>query len=158
VTTDTKRENGGRDKRGRFVTGCAGGPGNPHLKHLASLQSAVRDAVSPDDLRGVLRKLVALAGSGDVHAARVLLDRCLGKPNPEARHIAFELPSLGSSSDILAAFVAVAQSVASGELAIEDAGQIGRLLEGVTKAREATEVEERINALEAAVAAKGGHR
>ncbi len=155
---DSKRENGGRDKRGRFVTGCAGCPGNPHLKHLASLQNAVREAVTPEALGRVLRKLVTLAQAGDVHAARVLLDRCLGKPNPEARHIAFELPSLGSSSDILAAFVAVAQRVASGQLAVDDASQIGRLLEGVTKAREATEVEERIAALEAVAATKGGRQ
>jgi len=43
----------------------------------------VRDALRPDDLRAVLKKLHSLALEGDVAAARVLLERVVGKSRPE---------------------------------------------------------------------------
>jgi len=69
----------GRDKGGRFVPGNSGGPGNPHAKQVAALRSAMLSAVSEEDMQAILGRLVALARSGNVPAAKEVLDRCLGR-------------------------------------------------------------------------------
>ena len=70
----------GRDDRGRFAPGNVGGPGNPHAKQVGKLRSAMLKAVTEKDMRAVVMKLVELAKSGNVPAAREVLDRCLGRP------------------------------------------------------------------------------
>jgi hypothetical protein len=72
--------NGQRDSRGRFAKGNPGGPGNPHGRAVARLRSAILSAVSEKDLYDVVAALVSKAKSGDVVAARELLDRIGGKP------------------------------------------------------------------------------
>jgi hypothetical protein len=69
----------GRDSRGRFAPGNSGGPGNPHAKRVGTLRAALLDAVTPEDIAAVTAALVEKARSGDVMAAREILDRCLGK-------------------------------------------------------------------------------
>jgi len=76
----TPNEDNGRDGRGRFAPGNRGGPGNPHAAQVSRLRSALLDAVTPADMRDVVRALVDKAKGGDVHAASVLFDRVLGKP------------------------------------------------------------------------------
>jgi hypothetical protein len=74
---------GNRDANGRFLTGHKiPGPGNPLGRRIAQLRSALVEAVSEQDVREIIGKMVALAKSGDVLAARLILDRCLGKPEP----------------------------------------------------------------------------
>jgi len=68
-----------RDNAGRFAPGNSGGPGNPYAKRVAALRGAMLDAVTEDDMRAVLGKLVELAKAGNVPAAREVLDRCLGR-------------------------------------------------------------------------------
>lgn len=70
----------GRDERGRFAPGNRGGPGNPHAKQTGKLRSAMLKAVTEKDMRDVVMKLVELAKSGNVPAAKEVLDRCLGRP------------------------------------------------------------------------------
>ncbi len=70
----------GRDDRGRFVAGCAGGPGNPHSRRVNQLRSALLDAVDEADIREIAAALVADARGGDVQAAREILRRVLGPP------------------------------------------------------------------------------
>lgn len=69
----------GRGPGGRFAPGNPGGPGNPHAKRTAELRAAALAAVSDDDLRAVVAKLLELAKGGDLAAIRELLDRLLGK-------------------------------------------------------------------------------
>jgi hypothetical protein len=69
----------GRNGRGQFARGNPGGPGNPSVRRLGDLQAAVRDAVTPEKLREVLDKLQSMAMEGDVSAARLWLERVLGR-------------------------------------------------------------------------------
>jgi len=69
----------GRDHRGKFAPGNPGGPGNPHVRKVAKLRRAMLAAVSTDDIKAVVAKLVEKALDGDVVAIRELLDRCIGK-------------------------------------------------------------------------------
>lgn len=70
----------GRDRNGRFTSGNPGGPGNPHGGQIARLRAALIHAVSEDDVRAIIGKLVEKAKAGDTAAAKVVLERCLGKP------------------------------------------------------------------------------
>ena len=81
--TDSNGENSGRDSQCRFQTGNTGGPGNPQVRQLAAHQAVVREALTPGELQAVLRKLRDQAMAGDVAAAKVVLDRVVGKSRPE---------------------------------------------------------------------------
>lgn len=69
----------GRGSNGQFTKGNAGGPGNPYARRAAELRAAMFDAVSPDDLRAVVGKLIEVAKGGDVAAAKLIFERTLGK-------------------------------------------------------------------------------
>lgn len=79
VNPSTKGSHG-RDEHGRFLPGHPGGPGNPHAKQTGKLRSAMLKAVTEKDMRDVVIKLVELAKSGNVPAAKEVLDPCLGRP------------------------------------------------------------------------------
>ena len=70
----------GRDGQGRFAPGWKGGPGNPHAAQVARLRVEMLNAVTPDDMRAIVSRLVQLAKGGDVRAIKELLDRTLGRP------------------------------------------------------------------------------
>jgi hypothetical protein len=60
--------------------GNRGGPGNPHARRVGELRSALLEAVTPADLKAVVRALIKKAKGGDVPAAREVIERTLGKP------------------------------------------------------------------------------
>jgi len=68
----------GRDARGRFVPGNAGGPGNPHAAQVARLREELLQAVTAADLRDVIEAILVKAKTGDPIAAKLLFDRLLG--------------------------------------------------------------------------------
>lgn len=68
-----------RDAAGRFVTGNRGGPGNPHARRVAEFRAAMLAAVTPEDVRAVVRALVLAATMGNVAAAREVLERVCGR-------------------------------------------------------------------------------
>lgn len=68
----------GRDERGRFAVGNAGGPGNPHVKKVQQLRSALLNATTARDVRAIVKRLISMARDGDVPAARLLLERVFG--------------------------------------------------------------------------------
>lgn len=72
----------GRDAQGRFAPGNRAAKGNPLARKAQSLRSAMFDAVSAADLRAVVKKLLELAKAGDVQAARLVFERCLGPVMP----------------------------------------------------------------------------
>ena len=70
----------GRGPDGRFVKGYAGGPGNPMAAKVAKLRSAALHAVTQNDMKRIIRKLVKMAQAGDVAAAREVFLRSIGHP------------------------------------------------------------------------------
>ena len=69
----------GHDTTGRFAVGNTLGRGNPHAAQVARLRSAMLAAVSEDDMKATIGKLVEMAKGGDVAAIKLLFDRVLGK-------------------------------------------------------------------------------
>src|SRR5919201_518145 len=74
----TKAE--GRDARGRFVKGNAGGPGNPFAGQTARLRRVLLEEISEADLRQVVFTLVLRAKAGNLHAIKLVLQYAVGKP------------------------------------------------------------------------------
>ena len=83
MTSEGNGRNGsagnGRDHRGRFLHGTAGGPGNLHARAVHELRSELFATIGTEDVRAVVAKLVERARAGDIPAAREVLDRTLGK-------------------------------------------------------------------------------
>ncbi len=69
-----------RDNRGRFLPGCAGGPGNPHSRQIGRLKAALHEALSEDAIAAVALAMLQKAKDGDVAAAKLVLAYAIGKP------------------------------------------------------------------------------
>ena len=81
MTTTTRPPSpNGRDGRGRFAPGNAGGPGNPAGGQAERLRHALLDAVTEADIAEIAATLIAQSKAGDVQAVRELLNRTLGRP------------------------------------------------------------------------------
>ena len=70
----------GRDGAGRFAPGNRLAKGNPHARRAQELRAALFEAVTPEDLREVVLRMVQDAKDGDHQARKELFDRTLGKP------------------------------------------------------------------------------
>lgn len=150
MSTSQSKGHNGRDKAGRFKPGHSlPGPGNPHLKHAGALQKAVREAVTADELKTVMQKLRDLAGTGDVAAARLLIERCIGKPIDEPRPFAIELPELTDAKGVADAMRCVAAAAAAGDMTPSDAAAVTGVLRQVADATTFAELDQRIAELEA---------
>ena len=73
-------ESNGRGEGGRFRLGNKSAKGNPHARLVARLRAELLRAVTPADLRDVVAALLNQAKTGDVAAAKELLQRLLGPP------------------------------------------------------------------------------
>jgi hypothetical protein len=72
----------GRDALGRFTPGnCAAvGRSQPFATQAAALRRAFYEAVTPEDLRALARRLITQAKEGNLAATKLLLLWLLGKP------------------------------------------------------------------------------
>jgi hypothetical protein len=82
ATMDALSPNGdNRDSRGRFLPGHQGGPGNPFARRSAAIRTAFLEAISPQDIRAIVRTLVEKAKAGDLVAAKLVLLWAIGRPS-----------------------------------------------------------------------------
>jgi hypothetical protein len=98
------------------------------------------------DYAPVVRAVLTAACSGDMAAARLVLERIA--PARKGRPVAFPLPPVQSAADLPAAMAAVVQAVASGELTTDEASSIATVLEAQRRAIETAELAQRIARLE----------
>lgn len=112
MSTPSPNGTNGRCGNGRFAVGNAGGPGNPHVARVAKLRAVLLDAVTEDDLRAVVAKLVGLAKCGDIAAIKLLLERTIGKPPQSIELVAdVDLPRQETSEEIHARLDAIAARI-----------------------------------------------
>jgi len=72
----------GRDLQGKFQPGNRFGRGNPHAKAVAQFRTAMMQAVQEGDVSDVIRAMIVKAASGDVQAARLVLEYAVGRAGP----------------------------------------------------------------------------
>ena len=80
-----------RAAKGQFARGNKGGPGNPFARQVAELRKVFLDAITPDDMRALMRALIERAKNGDVAAAKLVFQYTLGKPAPAVEPDRLEL-------------------------------------------------------------------
>ena len=69
----------GRDGRGRFARGNRLSKGNPFARKVAALRSALLGAITPSDIKAIVKRLIKNARAGDLASCREILDRGIGK-------------------------------------------------------------------------------
>jgi hypothetical protein len=129
-----------RDANGRFVPGRSGNPAGKKqgTRNRATL---LRAALAEGEDIATARIVIDKALSGDAVAARFILDRLT--PRPRGRAIALDLPAGAGARDIVAAFDATLQAMASGEITPDEALTVTRVLDGKVKALKAQAREKR---------------
>lgn len=74
-------------RNGQFVKGNKAAKGNPHARQMAKLRTQLLGRITGEDLGEVLDAMVQKAKTGDVVAAKLVLDLAVGKsapaPNPD---------------------------------------------------------------------------
>lgn len=73
-------EQTGRDSKGRFTKGNAGGPGNPFARQTAAMRQAYLNGISEVEMMALAKVTLQKALNGDMAAARLVLLYVLGKP------------------------------------------------------------------------------
>jgi hypothetical protein len=128
----------GRDEAGRFTAGNPGGPGNPFARQVGARRKALLDAVSPEDVGRVAKKLYELALAGDVAAGKVLLAYVVGKPaeavNPDRLdldefRLLRESPNLDELGEAFDRIVPALAASLAGEKLSADREQYTRLVD-----------------------------
>ena len=92
---------------------------------------------------------LAMAKKGDRVALRLVVERLLPRASLE-RRVEAVLPKVRKATDIAAAMGEIVARVADGSMSLEEAKAFGALLEVQRKAIETSELQVRIEALEAA--------
>jgi len=137
--------NTGEIQGGRFSKGRSGNPaGKPRgARHRTTLAA---EALLDGEAEALTRKVVEMALAGDSTAMRLCLDRIL--PPRRERPFNFKLPALQSAGDAAGAMAAIASAVASAEITAGEAGELAKLVEAFVRALEASELDQRLRALE----------
>lgn len=125
-----------RGADGKFQPGTAAGPGR--RGGTREHREALRRACTAEDVQSIVGVLKDLALSGDVGAAKVLLDRLLGRPREEPVALDVPLPDLTSAAAIADGVRMIVRAVAAGELPADQGRMICDLL---TSALQIGEVE-----------------
>jgi hypothetical protein len=105
------------------------------------------EALLDEEADALTRKAVEMTLAGDPTALRLCLDRLL--PPRKDRPVSFQLPPLTSARDAEQASAALLLAVAEGELTPLEAAELSKLVANFVDALKASDLEERLLALEA---------
>ena len=142
---------GDRDPGGRFKPGHGvKSPGNPRIRHIHELREAVRLAITPERLQGVLAKMVLLAAvEGDTAAARLVLEHAIGRPRQDGGDAtAVNIPRIEKAADLVTASSEVLEALARGDLTPADARALAEVIAAAGKSIELYALEQRLEVLE----------
>lgn len=129
----------------RFQPGQSGNPaGKPRgTRHRATqlaqtlMEGGIEDAVNV---------VLQAAKSGDVQAAKVIIDKLL--PAVRERPVTIDLPDVTTATGVSEAQTAVLKALADGEIAPGEATAIAGVIEARRRSIETMELEQRVAALE----------
>ncbi len=132
--------------RGRpFPKGTSGNPAGrqPGQRHRLT---ALAEKLMTQDAESIVRTVLMAAASGDMTAARMVLDRIL--PAVKERPVTLELPPLASIESIGEAHAQIVAGVAAGELLPGEGQALAALLESRLRIAEVADLEKRLSKLE----------
>ena len=132
----------GRGPDGRFGAGNSGRPRGARNRLTVFLESVLEE-----EAEALTRRVVDMAGKGDVGALRLCLQRLL--PARRDLPVEFDLPDIVTIADAERASSAVLAAVAKGELTPGQGESMMRLLAAHRQMVETGDLERRLAALEA---------
>lgn len=142
----TVRKNGkntaSRDPKGRFAAGNSGRPLGARNK-----ATVVAAKLLEGEAEAITRKAIEQALAGDPVALRLCLERIL--PRIKERTIELKLPKMESACDANEAAATVIERVCAGALCPSEGAQCMGMIETFRRTLETSELERRIEALEA---------
>jgi hypothetical protein len=144
--TDEPEKTGGEQGRGRFQPGQSGNPAGKPAGARHKVTRAV-EALLEGQHAALTQKAIDLALQGDGPALRLCLDRIA--PVRKDAPLTFELPPITTAADTVTASSSLMAAVAGGEVTPDEAGRVMALLTAHRSLVEASEIERRLEALEA---------
>ena len=132
-----------------FQKGQSGNPQGRRAGAIARVTVGLRELVAKD-AKAIVKSVIELAKAGDVESRRVFMRHLLPQsswPTP------FDLPKINGPADLPRAVQAAIDAAASGELGLEAAERVVALLTGLRQAYESADLAERLNEMEARLAA-----
>lgn len=139
-----------REPDGKFAVGNPGGPGRPKGRRVTEYRRAAEEAVSPEMVRGVLRKVAMQALQGNLTAARIIIERTLGRPAevPAGEPLDIQPLKLRTAGDCTAALQKVADALCAGAIDVAAAKVLTDLVQTQAKLIEVGDLEARLAELE----------
>lgn len=133
--------------KGQFLKGKSGNPsGKPKgARHKSSL---LAEQLFSDEIHEICGAVIEEAKSGNMQAAKIILDRLL--PPRKDRPIEIELPKIGNATHLVEAIGKVTHAVGSGCISPSEGEALARIIDIHAKTLEMNEFEKRLDALEKA--------
>lgn len=139
-------ENAGElQAKGRFQKGYSGNP-RGKAKGTKNRATLAAENLLEGELESICRRLIQEATFGNMQAIKMILDRLL--PPKRTSYIAFDLPNFDDSSEMVDAIGSVMKAVSQGNLSVEDAEALSRMIDIYIRAKETYEYEERLSKIE----------
>lgn len=112
-TVDSPVSNDGHAPNGRFAPGnrvgnqfAPGnklGRGNPNARKIHELRQLFLEAINPESIAALSKRLQVAALQGDMDATKLLLDHCIGRPSQSVEVSNPDGSPLGRSAELSAA-------------------------------------------------------
>jgi hypothetical protein len=145
MSKDGQPDKTGRDEGGRFTKGCSGNPSGRPIG-IRNKSALLIETLMAGDAEAISVSVIDAAKSGDMTAAKIVLDRLL--PVRRDSPINLPLPQIKTAQDVAAAMASILKSVGSGELTPDEGQQLSKLLESYLKTLVSSNLEERLIAIE----------
>lgn len=131
---------------GRWKPGQSGNPGGRKTgqRHRATV---MLERLMADDAKAIVKAVILAASTGDMVAARMVLDRVV--PPAKDRPLKIDLPDTSTPTGIVAAQAAIVAAVAGGDLLPSEGAALAALVDGQRRALELDALDRRISELEA---------
>ncbi len=136
---------GKKQANGRFQKGMSGNPAG-RAAGSRNKASVMLEQLMADEGEAIVKRVIHGALTGDIAAARIILDRLC--PPRRTRQVTIDLPLIHTAADAANAMARVVQAVATGELSPDEGACVAGLIETFRKTLETQELEARIVALE----------
>ena len=132
----------GRNTAGQFSAGNSGRPKGSRNKATIAIESLLQGQAE-----ALTQTVVTKALEGDGVALRLCIERIA--PAPKDHPVSFSLPNMNNALDASEAAGSVLTAVSEGELTTIEATRAMRLIDSYIRTLELTEIEQRLQALEA---------
>ena len=135
----------GRGPGRQFQRGKSGNPrGKP--KGTRARATMMAEKLMLSDAKEIVASVIGAAKTGDMTAARLVLDRIV--PLRKGRPLSIALPPISSAADVTTALSAIVAQMAQGEITPDEAAIAASVIETKRKALETEELDRRLSVIE----------